>query len=266
MKIAIIGTGNLGCSIATGLITQNAITSLYLTRRNLENIKEYEGYSNVFLTSDNRKAVKNSDILIFAVQPAYFEEILNTIKDLFTEKHVIISTVTGYSVSKIENSIGIDKYVVRAMPNTAIAVSKSMTCLCSNKKGAERIKIAEAIFNRLGTSIIIPENQMQAATVICASGVAFWMRLIRATTQAAIQLGFDAHEAQKLSMYTSEGAAQLLIATGNHPEEEIDRVTTPNGCTIEGLNEMEHKGLSSSLIQGMVASFNKINSIKTDQI
>ena len=158
MKIAIIGTGNLGCSIATGLITQNAITSLYLTRRNLENIKEYEGYSNVFLTSDNRKAVKNSDILIFAVQPAYFEEILNTIKDLFTEKHVIISTVTGYSVSKIENSIGIDKYVIRAMPNTAIAVSKSMTCLTSNKKGVERIKIAEAIFNRLGTSIIIPEK------------------------------------------------------------------------------------------------------------
>lgn len=201
MKIAIIGTGNLGCSIATGLITQNAITSLYLTRRNLENIKEYKGYSNVFLTSDNRKAVQNSDILIFAVQPAHLEGILNTIKDLLTEKHVIISTITGYSVSKIENSIGIDKYVVRAMPNTAIAVSKSMTCLCSNIKGVERIKIAEAIFNRLGTSIIIPENQMQAATVICASGVAFWMRLIRATTQAAIQLGFDAHEAQKLSMY-----------------------------------------------------------------
>ena len=84
MKIAIIGTGNLGCSIAAGLITQNAITSLYLTRRNLENIKEYKGYSNVFLTSDNRKAVQNSDILIFAVQPAYLEGILNTIKDLFT--------------------------------------------------------------------------------------------------------------------------------------------------------------------------------------
>ena len=264
MKTAIIGAGNLGCSIATGLITQNAITSLYLTRRNLENINEYKGYSHVFLTSNNREAVKKSDILIFAVQPSHIEVILNTIKDLLTEKHVIISTITGYSVAKKENIIGDNKFIARAMPNTAIAVSKSMTCLCSNKKGEERIKIAEAIFNRLGTSIIIPENQMQAATVICASGVAFWMRLIRATTQAAIQLGFDAKEAQKLSMYTSEGAAQLLIASGNHPEEEIDRVTTPNGCTIEGLNEMEHKGLSSSLIQGMIASFNKINTIKND--
>ena len=92
------------------------------------------------------------------------------------------------------------------------------------------------------------------------------MRLIRATTQAAIQLGFDAKEAQELAMYTSEGAANLLIANGHHPEEEIDRVTTPKGCTIEGLNEMEHKGLSSSLIQGMVASYNKISNIKKEQI
>jgi pyrroline-5-carboxylate reductase len=266
MKIAIIGTGNLGKSIAKGLITNNAITSLYLTKRNLEGIAEYEGYKNVYLTTDNQKAVKNSDILIFAVQPAHFEDILQEIKPKLTENHVVISTITGFGISKIEEQIGTDKFIIRAMPNTAIAVAKSMTCLCSNLQGEKRIKIAEAIFNRLGHSLSIPESQMQAATVVCASGIAFWMRLIRATTQAAIQLGFDAKEAQELAMYTSEGAANLLIENGNHPEEEIDRVTTPQGCTIEGLNEMEHKGLSSSLIQGMVASFNKINNIKKEQI
>ena len=266
MKIAIIGTGNLGKSIAKGLITNNAITSLYLTKRNLEGIAEYEGYKNVYLTTDNQKAVENSDILIFAVQPAHFEDILQEIKPKLTENHVVISTITGFGISKIEEQIGTDKFIIRAMPNTAIAVGKSMTCLCSNLQGEKRIKIAEAIFNRLGHSLSIPESQMQAATVICASGIAFWMRLIRATTQAAIQLGFDAKEAQELAMYTSEGAAYLLIENGNHPEEEIDRVTTPQGCTIEGLNEMEHKGLSSSLIQGMVASFNKINNIKKEQI
>jgi len=266
MKIAIIGTGNLGCSIAKGLITTNAITSLYLTKRNLASIQDFEGYKNVYLTTDNQEAVKNSDILIFAVQPAHLEKILVDIKDLLTEKHVLISTITGFSVAKIESIVGQDQFIIRAMPNTAIAVGKSMTCLCSNEQGAERIKIAEAIFNRLGSSIVIPEHLMQAATVVCASGIAFWMRLIRATTQAAIQLGFDAKEAQELAMNTCEGAASLLINTGNHPEQEIDKVTTPKGCTIEGLNEMEHKGLSSSLIQGMVASFNKINSIKTDQL
>lgn len=266
MKIAIIGTGNLGKSIAKGLITNNAITSLYLTKRDLSEIAEFEGYKNVFLTTDNLKAVKNSDILIFAVQPAHFENILAEVKSHLTEKHVLISTITGFSISKIEEKVGADAFIIRSMPNTAIAVGKSMTCLCSNEQGKKRIKIAEAIFNRLGHSLAIPESQMQAATVICASGIAFWMRLIRATTQAAVQLGFDAKEAQELAMFTSEGAANLLITNGNHPEEEIDRVTTPQGCTIEGLNEMEHKGLSSSLIQGMVASFNKINAIKKEQI
>lgn len=266
MKIAIIGTGNLGYSIAKGLITTNAITSLYLTKRKLEEIKEFEGYKNVHLTTDNIEAVKNSDILIFAVQPRHFEGVLIEIKQLLTEKHVLISTITGYSIAKIENTVGKEQFIIRAMPNTAIAVGKSMTCLCSNEHGKKRIKIAEAIFNRLGSSIVIPETQMQAATVVCASGIAFWMRLIRATTQAAIQLGFDAKEAQNLAMHTCEGAASLLITTGNHPEQEIDKVTTPRGCTIEGLNEMEHKGLSSSLIQGMVSSFNKINSIKTEQL
>lgn len=266
MKIAIIGTGNLGKSIAKGLITNNAITTLFLSKRNLQTIKEFEGYKNVTLTTSNIEAVKSSDILIFAVQPAHFEAILNEVFPYLNENHVVISTITGFSIQKIETVIGVDQFIIRAMPNTAIAVGKSMTCLCSNTKGEKRIKIAQAIFNRLGHSMIIPEMQMQAATVVCASGIAFWMRLIRATTQAAIQLGFDAHEAQELAMHTCEGAANLLITNGKHPEEEIDSVTTPKGCTIEGLNEMEHKGLSSSLIQGMVASYNKISNIKKEQI
>ncbi|MDT0649545.1 pyrroline-5-carboxylate reductase [Autumnicola edwardsiae] len=261
MKIAILGAGNLGLSIAKGLIVNNAFTTLYLSKRKVDDIKDYEEYSKVSVTSDNLEAVKNSDILIFAVQPTQLEGILEEIKDVLTDKHVLISTVTGFKIPRIEAIVGEDQFIIRSMPNTAIAVGKSMTCLCSNKKGEKRIAIAEAIFNRLGSSIIIPENKMQAATVICASGVAFWMRLIRATTQGAVQLGFDAKEAQELSMQTCLGAASLLIESGKHPEEEIDKVTTPRGCTIEGLNEMEHNGLSSSLIQGIQASFRKINSI-----
>ncbi|APG59207.1 pyrroline-5-carboxylate reductase [Christiangramia salexigens] len=261
MKIAILGAGNLGLSIGKGLIMNNAYTSLYLTRRNTEDIQDYEDYSKVKVLSDNLEAVKNSDILIFAVQPTQLAGILEEIKDELSEKHVLISTVTGFKIPRMEKILEAEHFIIRAMPNTAIAVSKSMTCICSNEKGKKRIAIAEAIFNRLGTSIIIPENKMQAATVICASGVAFWMRLIRATTQGAVQLGFDAKDAQELSMQTCLGAASLLIESGRHPEEEIDKVTTPRGCTIEGLNEMEHNGLSSSLIKGIQASFKKINNI-----
>lgn len=266
MKLAIIGAGNLGLAIAKGILHTNGATTMYLTKRNIAEIKDFEKYGNVTVTTDNAEAVKNSDILIFAVQPGHFEAILQDVKDLLTEKHVVISTITGFSIEKMESIIGADKYIIRSMPNTAISVGKSMTCLCSNDLGKKRIDLAKAIFNRMGHSMEIPETQMQAATVICASGIAFWMRLIRATTQGAIQLGFDAKEAQELAMHTCNGAASLLIESGSHPEEEIDRVTTPKGCTIEGLNEMEHQGLSSSLIRGIVTSFERINNIKENQL
>ena len=261
MKIAIIGTGNLGLSIAKGLIINNTITSLYLTKKNIDTIDDWKEYNNVKITSDNKEAVKNSDILIFSVQPGQFEEILYEIKNLLNQKHVLISTITGFHIKRIESIIG-DKFpIIRSMPNTAISVRKSMTCLCSNIVGKKRIDIAVAIFNGLGNTILINEKDMQAATVICASGIAFWMRIIRAMTQGGVQLGFDAKEAMKRSMFTALGASSLLIDNKTHPEQEIDKVTTPNGCTIAGLNEMEHNGLSSSLIKGLVESFEKINEI-----
>ena len=262
MKIAIIGAGNLGISIAKGILHSNGATTMYLTKRHPDSIKHFENYGNVTVSDDNEEAVKQSDILIFAVQPGQFADILNEVKGLLSEKHVVISTITGFSIEQIESILGTDNYIIRSMPNTAISVGKSMTCICSNEQGKQRIELAEAIFNRMGHTMEIPEELMQSATVICASGIAFWMRLIRATTQGAIQLGFDAKEAQELAMHTCDGAAGLLIESGNHPEEEIDKVTTPMGCTIQGLNEMEHQGLSSSLIRGLVVSYEKIGEIK----
>ena len=262
MKVAIIGAGSLGQSIAKGLLSNKVVSSLYLTKRNTSSIKSFSDYKKVTLTSDNEEAVKNATILIFAVQPKHFEHILNNLKSYLHENHVLISVITGFSIAKIEAIVGSNTYIIRSMPNTAAAVGQSMTCLSPNKKGKEKVALAKTIFNSLGCSMEIPEEQLQAATVICASGIAFWMRLIRATTQGAIQLGFEAHEAHELAMQTCFGAATLLKESGNHPEAEIDRVTTPGGCTIEGLNEMEHQGLSSSLIKGINKSFDKINQIK----
>ena len=261
MKIAIIGAGNLGISIARGLISSNEFESLALTRRKIELLKEFEAVPRVLVSTENSDVVSSSEVIILAVQPTQLEDILQEIKPVLSSSQLIISTVTGVPVSKIEEIVGKDQPVIRAMPNTAIAVGNSMTCICGNVSGIQKENIARSIFEKLGTCIRISENKMQAATVICASGVAFWMRLIRATTQGAIQLGFDAREAQELAMHTCHGAASLLIESGKHPEEEIDKVTTPRGCTIEGLNEMEHNGLSSSVIKGLKASFDKINTI-----
>jgi len=262
MKIAIIGSGNLGLSIAKGLVYNNTYTSLYLTKRDPSNILKWEEYSNLKITSDNEEAVKNSDIIIFTVQPKQFDGILKEIRGVLTDKHILISAITGYSINRMEEKLVKNYPIIRSMPNTAISVGKSMTCICSNENGKKKIAIAEAIFNGLGKTIEIDEKQMQAATVVCASGIAFWMRLIRATTQGGVQMGFDADESMRMSMQTALGAASLLIETNSHPETEIDKVTTPQGCTIAGLNEMEHQGLSSSLIKGLIASFEKINEIK----
>ena len=262
MKAAIIGAGSLGQSIAKGLLKNKVVSSLYLTKRNTNSISEFNTHDEVILTSDNEEAIQNSDILIFAVQPRHLEKILKDTKHLLKENHVLMTVITGFSIAKIEDIVGVDRYIIRSMPNTAAAVGQSMTCLSPNTKGKEKVELAKTIFNSLGVSMVIPEEQLQAATVICASGIAFWMRLIRATTQGAIQLGFEADEAHELAMQTCFGAATLLKESGMHPEAEIDRVTTPGGCTIEGLNEMEHQGLSSSLIKGINKSFDKINQIK----
>ena len=127
MKIAIIGTGNLGKSIAKGLLANEGITSLYLTKRNIDEIKEFETYKQVVITQDNDLAIQQSDILILAVQPAQAEQILIDTKPLLTEKHNVISTITGFSIAHIEQIIGEQHAIIRAMPNTAIAVGKSMT-------------------------------------------------------------------------------------------------------------------------------------------
>lgn len=264
MKIAIIGTGNLGYSIAIGILSQSNfdLKNLYLTKRNIKSLDSLSKLPNVKTSVNNKKAIRFSDVVIIAVQPKHLKGVLEEIKDVVNPKrHTIVSVVTGRKINEIEEVLGTDIAIVRGMPNTAISVGQSMTCLSANDKGKSNVEVVKTIFNSLGQTLCIEENLMQSATVICASGIAFWMRLIRATAQGAVQLGFHADEAQELAMQTCLGASSLLIKSGNHPEQEIDKVTTPSGCTIEGLNEMEHQGLSSSIIRGLVASFEKINQI-----
>jgi len=264
MQIAIIGTGNLGYSIALGILNQSQFNfeQLYLTKRNTTSLQTLQKLPRVTILSDNKKAVKDSEIILITVRPNQLQNVLKEIKgDLNSEKHTVISCVTGRKITEIENVLGCEMGIIRSMPNTAIAVGQSMTCLSANRKGTKNMNLAKTIFEALGATMCIDEKLMQAATVICASGIAFWMRLIRATAQGAVQLGFEARQAQELAMQTCLGSASLLVKSGNHPEQEIDKVTTPSGCTISGLNEMEQQGLSAALIRGLVTSFNKINQI-----
>jgi pyrroline-5-carboxylate reductase len=144
------------------------------------------------------------------------------------------------------------------MPNTAIAIQQSMTCICSKNATNEQVEYVNELFGKLGKVVTIDEKLMEAATILGACGIAYALRFIRANIQGGIEIGFDAATANLIASQTIKGSAELLIQTGRHPEQEIDKVTTPKGCTIAGLNEMEHRGFSSSLIRGVVASYKKI--------
>jgi pyrroline-5-carboxylate reductase len=148
--------------------------------------------------------------------------------------------------------------IFRAMPNTAIAIQESMTCICSVNASEEQTSYVSELFEQLGKSVLIEEKLMDAATVLGACGTAYAMRYIRANIQGGIEIGFSAKVASLIAAQTVKGAAELLLQKNTHPEQEIDKVTTPKGCTIAGLNEMEHQGFSSSLIKGIVTSYKKI--------
>ena len=263
-KIAILGGGNLGIAVAKGLVLAGTTSAkdITITRRNLTKLEELkkEGF---VTTDDNAQAVRQGDIVILCVQPKQLTALLSSIKsELDPARHILVSTITGITTSEISALVGPKVAVVRAMPNTAIAIGKSMTCLCSAHAQPRQVKQIEHLFASLGKTLLIEERLMKAATVLAASGIAFFMRYLRAATQGGIQLGFDAEEAQLIAVQTALGAASLILEHESHPELEIDKVTTPEGCTIAGLNEMEHQGLSSALIKGIITSYDKINNIR----
>ncbi len=259
-KIAIIGGGNLGASIAEGLIQSefSRPVELTITRRKPSALSLF-AERGCMVHSDNKKAVRDSEVIILAVKPYNYAEIIKEIKTVLNpKKHVLVSVITGVWIEQLQTAIGKPVPVIRAMPNTAIAIQQSMTCLAHNGATSSQLSFIQDLFDQLGKTVIINEKLMDAATVLGACGTAYAMRYIRANIQGGIEIGFDAATASLIAAQTVNGAAELLLQKGAHPEQEIDKVTTPMGCTIAGLNEMEHQGFSSSLIRGLVASYKKI--------
>jgi pyrroline-5-carboxylate reductase len=262
-NICIIGGGNLGVAIAQGLIKIGfALPSdIIITKRKVESLINLQALG-VAISSNNVEAVAQSKYIFLAVKPYQVQGILQELSNvLIPEMHTIISVVTGVFIKDITEILGANLPILRAMPNTAIAIAQSMTCLAHKNLKDTDLQYLVSLFNHLGKTVIIEENLMDAATVLGACGTAYAMRFIRANIQGGIEIGFDAKTAALIAAQTSLGAAELLLTNNTHPEQEIDKVTTPKGCTIAGLNEMEHKGFSSSLIKGITTSYAKIKNM-----
>lgn len=256
MKATIIGAGNIGMALAEGLIRaaickKNEIT---ITRRNAASLSAYSeaGYKT---SVNNPEAIQNADIIFICVLPQQLNDVLNELQPSVDVKNQLyVSVVTGAHTQVFRDQLGNKLRIIRAMPNTAMKVGESMTCLAAANATKKDIELVQSIFNTLGQSIVINEDMMSAATALCACGIAFFLRTIRAASQGGVEIGFHAHDALQIAAQTALGAAKLLITNKTHPEQEIDKVTSPKGCTIAGLNEMEHQGLSSALIKGIKLS------------
>jgi pyrroline-5-carboxylate reductase len=259
-KIAIIGVGNMGGAIAIGLLKSGSVTAADITvsDKKESTLKQFSDMGMVAV-SDNLSAIKNADVVIVAVKPYHIELVLNEIKPGLSKDKIFISIVAGVGIEELQKMTGDDIPVFRVMPNTAIALQESLTCISANKNAAVHNNYVVELFNKLGKTVEINEELMAAATVLSSCGIAYALRYIRAAMQGGIEIGFGAEMAQFITAQTVKGATELVLQTGHHPEREIDKVTTPRGVTITGLNEMEHKGFSSSLIQGVLASYKKID-------
>lgn len=262
-NIAIIGGGNLGTAIAEGLIISGEVDAsrLYVTRRRKEMLLRLQE-KGVRTGSDNLAAVRASDIIIVAVKPYQVIEILKSLVGELKGDKILISLVAGVDLKELNTVVPSGIPLFRAMPNTAIALQESMTLLSSNGSGEAHIQEVTDLFNKMGKTAFIPDELMAAATVLASCGIAYALRYIRAAMQGGVEIGFGAELAQFITAQTVLGAAKLVLETGNHPEKEIDKVTTPRGVTITGLNEMENKGFSASLIQGILASYKKIEKLE----
>jgi pyrroline-5-carboxylate reductase len=257
MQITIIGAGNIGGAIAKGLFQQkNSLDQLRvcLSDVNEEKVKQVASYCDQTFTN-NVQAIADADVIIIAVKPWLVDIILDEINGyLNPERHILVSVAAGISLEAINQRLQYVFPVYRLIPNTAIALGASMTLIASQNATDEQDMMISRFFEKLGKVLLIPESLMNAATSLTSCGIAYALRYIRAATEGGVEMGFSPAQAQEMVAQTLIGAATLLLHNHGHAEAEIDKVTTPGGLTIKGLNAMEDAGFTRAVIAGLKAS------------
>ncbi|UCF10515.1 MAG: pyrroline-5-carboxylate reductase [Candidatus Bipolaricaulota bacterium] len=266
-RIAIIGGGNLGTAIAEGLLASGELPAdrLTVTRRTVDRLTDL-ATRGVVTSGDNVAAVRDAAVVLVCVRPGQLDDVLEEVApEVRANEHVLVSTVSGVTTAQIAAHLPDGVAIVRAMPTIAVSVRESMTCLAPAAAASSEAQATVArLVTPLGSIMIVREEQITPATALCACGVAFFLRAIRAASQGGVQVGFHADEAIRLAAQTARGAASLLLGSEVvHPENMIDNVTTPRGVTIAGLNEMEHSGFSSAMIRGIVIAAEKAGVLYT---
>ncbi|BEH00270.1 pyrroline-5-carboxylate reductase [Bacteroides sedimenti] len=256
MKIAILGAGNMGGAIALGLVQGTKVKAENITVSNptngkLDVLRDFN--ASIHVTNSNREAVKDANLIILAVKPWLVKQVLEEIQ-MDVKKQVLVTVVAGVSFADYGTIIDPSATIFRVIPNTAISLLESTTLIASYNASQEQEQLILDIFSEMGLAMLINESQMSAATSLTSCGIAYVLKYIHAAVEAGVEMGIYPKDAQRMVAQSVKGAAELLLQNDTHPALEIDKVTTPGGITIKGLNELEHAGFSSAIIRAMKAS------------
>lgn len=245
----------MGGAFAAGLLKSDIFRADDITVANPhENKLERFAQSGASVTTDNKVAIAGADYIVIAVKPKVVKTVIDEIKtDMDYSSQTIINMAASISIAQLSEWLeegGKVPDIVQALPNIGIAERASMTFLSPSRQAEKDLSKVEAIFNSVGNSLVVDESLLSSGTALSGCGIAFIMRFVRAASEAGVELGFKANDAKDVVLQTMLGAVRLLQANGGNPEAEIDKVTTPGGMTIRGLNAMEQAGFTNAVIQG----------------
>ena len=258
LQIAIIGAGNMGGAIARGLSKGSIVQSKNIrvsdvSQANLNAIKAFA--PEITISNSNREIIKDADIIILAVKPWLVEAITEELENKFDyKKQIVVSIAAGVDFYQLAKLLNTDATHFRVITNTAIDVLQSVSTISSFNASKEQEELIVSLFAELGKTFLVPETQLNAFMSLSSCGIAYAFRYIRAATEGGVEMGIYPNVAKEVVIQTLRGAIDLLEANNSHPEVEIDKVTTPGGITIKGLNEMEANGFSNAVIKGLKAS------------
>jgi pyrroline-5-carboxylate reductase len=266
-KIAVIGAGKLGEALIGGMIDAGVVKrdQFIATAAHRERLDQVQKKLGVKTTLSNGEAVRKSQLVLLCVKPQIVEEVLRQIADDLTTNHVLISVAASVSTRFMENIIGKSVPVIRAMPNTPCLIKQGMTGVSGGTHAtAAQVQAAKKMFEAIGRCLIVDEKHMDAVTALGASGPAFVYTIIESFIEGGVKVGLPRDVATMMAAQMVHGAANMVLETGEHPAKLKDTVTTPAGCTVDGLLELEDGGLRVTLIKAIDRATRRARELVSD--
>ena len=258
LKISIIGAGNMGGAIARGLSKGTIVQAgnIRVSDVSADHLQALQTFApEISISRTNAEIIKDADIIILAVKPWLVETVAKEIEHKIDyKKQIIVSIAAGVDFEKLSELFDTEASIFRVIPNTAIDILESVTTIAAQKATKEQQDLVLTLFAEMGKAFLVPESQLNAFMSLSSCGIAYAFRYIRAAMEGGVEMGIYPAVAKEVIIQTLRGALGLLEANDTHPEIEIDKVTTPGGITIKGLNEMEANGFSNAVIKGLKAS------------